>query len=212
MGLSKRISEMLIQALGQLIKEQGGSPTVFSIVRFGNVLGSSGSVVPIFREQIRTGGPITLTHPEVTRFFMTISEAVQLVIQSSAMASGGEIFLLDMGASVRIQDLARKMVYLSGLMIRDEINPSGDIEIKITGLRPGEKLYEELLIDAKSLPTSHPRILSAFENFMHWSLFEGQLNKLIAALESSDLTSLLGTAKELVPEYVPSSNFMTEID
>ena len=203
MGMSKRISEMLIQSLSEYAKGNRNL-TIFSIVRFGNVLGSSGSVVPIFREQIKEGGPITLTHPDVTRFFMTIPEAVQLVIQSSAMASGGEIFLLDMGEPVRIEDLARKMVYLSGLRVRDTLNPEGDIEIKISGLRPGEKLYEELLIDAHALPTSHPRIMRAFENFIYWYDFEVQLNKMITALEMSDLNKLFKIIMELVPEYSPS--------
>lgn len=210
MGMSKRVSEMLIQSLSQHGKENDDH-TTFSIVRFGNVLGSSGSVVPIFRQQIKEGGPITLTHPDVTRFFMTIPEAVQLVIQSSAMASGGEIFLLDMGEPVRIGDLARKMVYLSGLTIRDALNPGGDIEINISGLRPGEKLYEELLIDSQSSPTSHPRIMRAFENFMHWSDFELQLNKIIAVLEISDLSGLFKIVIELVPEYSPSFKVVARV-
>ena len=142
MGASKRLAEMVLQALAAT---QSG--TKFSMVRFGNVLGSSGSVVPKFRQQIRDGGPITLTHPEITRYFMTIPEASQLVIQAGAMAKGGEVFVLDMGESVKIMDLARRMIELSGLTVKDEQNPDGDIEIEITGLRPGEKLYEELLIN-----------------------------------------------------------------
>jgi len=138
-------------------------------VRFGNVLGSSGSVVPLFREQIRKGGPITLTHQDINRFFMTIPEAAQLVIQAGAMATGGDVFVLDMGQPVRIYDLARRMVELSGLTLRDEAHPHGDIAIEITGLRPGEKLYEELLIGDNPEPTDHPRIMKAHEDFMPWS-------------------------------------------
>ncbi|MGO8077375.1 polysaccharide biosynthesis protein, partial [Rhizobium leguminosarum] len=145
MGASKRLAEMVLQALAAE-SATDGMRTNFSMVRFGNVLGSSGSVVPLFRQQIKEGGPVTLTHPDITRYFMTISEASQLVIQAGAMAEGGDVFLLDMGEPIRIADLARKMVELSGLAVRDENNPEGDIELSVTGLRPGEKLYEELLI------------------------------------------------------------------
>jgi FlaA1/EpsC-like NDP-sugar epimerase len=161
MGASKRLAEMALQALAA-----STSGNRFSIVRFGNVLGSSGSVVPKFRQQIRDGGPITLTHPEINRYFMTIPEASQLVIQAGAMAKGDDVFVLDMGQSVKIIDLARRMIELSGLNVKDELNPDGDIEIEITGLRPGEKLYEELLIGDNPKPTSHPRIMKAHEEFI----------------------------------------------
>lgn len=155
MGASKRIAELILQSMNKLASEDEG-PTKFSMVRFGNVLDSSGSVTQLFRAQIKSGGPITLTHPEVTRYFMTIPEAAQLVIQSGAMANGGDVFVLDMGEPVRINDLAHKMIYLSGLMVKDEKNLHGDIEIRITGLRQGEKLYEELLIGNNPQPTIHP--------------------------------------------------------
>jgi FlaA1/EpsC-like NDP-sugar epimerase len=158
MGASKRLAEMSLQAL---VAEFPG--TRFSMVRFGNVLGSSGSVVPRFRQQIRDGGPITLTHPDVTRYFMTIPEAAQLVIQAGAMAKSGDLFLLDMGQPVKILDLARRMIELSGLSVRDESNPDGDIAIEISGMRPGEKLYEELLIGDHPQATSHPRIQTRHE-------------------------------------------------
>jgi len=136
------------------------------MVRFGNVLSSSGSAVPLFIKQISSGGPVTLTHPKITRYFMTIKEAAQLVIQSSAMAKGGEVFLLDMGKSICIRDIVIKLIKLSGMQLKDSLNPNGDIEIKITGLRPGEKLYEELLIDAKARKTAHPLIFRANEKFI----------------------------------------------
>lgn len=164
MGASKRLAEMVLQAM-DAGRKPGVASTNFSMVRFGNVLGSSGSVVPLFRQQIRDGGPITLTHPDITRYFMTIPEASQLVIQAGAMSGGGDVFLLDMGEPVRIADLARRMVELSGLTVRDEDEPDGDIELEITGLRPGEKLFEELLIGDNPQPTSHPRIMQAKEDF-----------------------------------------------
>ena len=173
MGATKRVSELVVQALAE---EHPGS--VFSMVRFGNVLGSSGSVVPLFRKQIENGGPITLTHPDVTRFFMTISEAVQLVIQAGAMARGGEGFVLDMGEPVKILDLATKMVRLSGLAVRDSANPQGDIAIAVTGLRPGEKLYEELLIGEDASGTEHPRIMRAQEKKADWKRLEAELELL----------------------------------
>ena len=161
MGASKRLAEMVLQAIAST-----NPGTKFSMVRFGNVLGSSGSVVPKFRQQIRDGGPITLTHPDITRYFMTIPEASQLVIQAGAMAKGGDVFVLDMGQSVKIMDLARRMIELSGLKVKDEQNSDGDIAIEITGLRPGEKLYEELLIGDNPSPTSHPQIMKAQEEFI----------------------------------------------
>ncbi len=158
MGATKRLAELILQGLAE-----AGGATRLCMVRFGNVLDSSGSVVPLFREQIRKGGPVTVTHPEVERYFMTIPEAAQLVIQASAMAQGGDVFLLDMGEPVRILDLARRMIRLSGLEVRDEDHPEGDIEIRFTGLRSGEKLREELLIGSDDLPTEHPMIRRARE-------------------------------------------------
>ncbi len=203
MGASKRLAEMVLQALVAI------SPgTRFSMVRFGNVLGSSGSVVPKFRQQIRDGGPITLTHPEITRYFMTIPEAAQLVIQAGAMAKGGDVFVLDMGQSVRIMDLARRMVELSGLTIRDEENPDGDIEIEITGLRPGEKLYEELLIGDNPKPTSHAQIMKAHESFLLWPLLEDRLNALRIALDLNDVRVLRTMLEDLVSGYTPDSQIV----
>ncbi|MBY3237336.1 polysaccharide biosynthesis protein, partial [Rhizobium laguerreae] len=175
MGASKRLAEMVLQALAAE-SATDRMRTNFSMVRFGNVLGSSGSVVPLFRQQIKEGGPVTLTHPDITRYFMTISEASQLVIQAGAMAEGGDVFLLDMGEPVRIADLARKMVELSGLAVRDEDNPEGDIELSVTGLRPGEKLFEELLIGDNPETTEHPRIMKAREDFLSWPELSRRLN------------------------------------
>jgi FlaA1/EpsC-like NDP-sugar epimerase len=200
MGASKRIAELVLQAMADLaIKDN--HPINFSMVRFGNVLGSSGSVAPLFSAQIAAGGPITLTHPEVTRYFMTIPEAAQLVVQASAMADGGDVFVLDMGEPVRIYDLATKMVYLSGLLVKDEARPHGDIEIKVTGLRPGEKLYEELLIGDNPQPTAHPKIMKAHEVFLSWGDLEGELEKLNLALDSSDARLIKEMLKKLVPGY-----------
>ncbi|MBB2838191.1 UNVERIFIED_ORG: FlaA1/EpsC-like NDP-sugar epimerase [Rhizobium etli] len=200
MGASKRLAEMVLQALA-------AEPAVdrvrtnFSMVRFGNVLGSSGSVVPLFRQQIKDGGPVTLTHPKITRYFMTISEASQLVIQAGAMAEGGDVFLLDMGEPVRIADLARKMVELSGLTVRDEDNPEGDIELSVTGLRPGEKLYEELLIGDNPETTEHPRIMKAREDFLFWPELSKKLSLLNAALDRNDMVAARATLAELVSGY-----------
>jgi len=203
MGASKRLAEMVLQAMA----EQAHS-TKFTMVRFGNVLGSSGSVVPKFRQQIRDGGPITLTHPDITRYFMTIPEAAELVIQAGAMAQGGDVFVLDMGRSVKIMNLARRMIELSGLEIRDSENPDGDIEIEVTGLRPGEKLYEELLIGANPEATSHPRIMKAHEAFLSWpSLSEG-LEELRQALETSNVESLRRQLQLLVSGYEPSGDIV----
>ncbi|HVC49652.1 MAG TPA: nucleoside-diphosphate sugar epimerase/dehydratase [Burkholderiales bacterium] len=176
MGASKRMAELVLQALATR-----GSPTRFCMVRFGNVLGSSGSVVPLFSEQIRRGGPITLTHPDITRYFMTIPEAAQLVLQAGAMGEGGEVFVLDMGEPVKIMDLARRMVHLSGLEIKDEDHPDGDIAIQVTGLRPGEKLYEELLIGEEVAKTGHPLIMKAFEEVIP----EARMNRVIHELEQA---------------------------
>lgn len=203
MGASKRLAEMALQALAE-----NASSTKFSMVRFGNVLGSSGSVVPKFRQQIRDGGPITLTHPEITRYFMTIPEASQLVIQAGAMAQGGDVFVLDMGESVKIIDLASRMIELSGLTVKDAENPEGDIEIQITGLRPGEKLYEELLIGDNPKPTMHPRIMKAHEEFIPWAVFEGKLQELEMALNVNDVGLIRRMMQELVTGYVPSDEIV----
>jgi FlaA1/EpsC-like NDP-sugar epimerase len=171
------------------------------MVRFGNVLGSSGSVVPLFRKQIADGGPITLTHPEIIRYFMTIPEAAQLVLQAAALAEGGDLFLLDMGEPVRILDLARQMVRLSGLRVRDAHTPDGDIEIRCTGLRPGEKLYEELLIEASSEATAHPLIYRAREASLPFEKLWPQLDALEAAIARQDATAALALLAQLVPEW-----------
>jgi FlaA1/EpsC-like NDP-sugar epimerase len=202
MGASKRLAEMVLQALAAMAMAHDWK-TRFSMVRFGNVLGSSGSVVPLFRKQIKDGGPITLTHTEVTRYFMTIPEAAQLVIQAGAMANGGDVFVLDMGEPVRIVDLARRMVELSGLSVRDELNGNGDIEIHVTGLRPGEKLYEELLIGDNPLPTQHERIMTAHENFLPWPELRLRLETLTAALNINDVPAIRSILKELVSGYRP---------
>jgi FlaA1/EpsC-like NDP-sugar epimerase len=202
MGASKRLAEMALQALAEDTKY---AVTKFSMVRFGNVLDSSGSVVPKFRQQIRNGESITLTHPEVTRYFMTIPEAAQLVIQAGAMAKGGDVFVLDMGQPVKIMDLAQRMIELSGLVVRDEQNPDGDIEIEITGLRPGEKLYEELLIGGSPQSTLHPRIMRAQEEFIPWSEFEHKLKSLEIALNVNDVGVLRLMLQQLVTGYIPSN-------
>ncbi len=196
MGLSKRIAELIVQN-----KSYQTKTTCFSMVRFGNVLGSSGSVVPLFKKQISSGGPITLTHPEVVRYFMSISEASQLVIQAAQLAKGGEVFLLDMGDPLLIKDLAYQMVRLSGLTVRDNKNPEGDIEIKTIGLRPGEKLYEELLIDSTSMPTNHPLIYKAVEKKINGEFLEITLDEMINFLRDKELVKSLKLAKKLVPEW-----------
>jgi FlaA1/EpsC-like NDP-sugar epimerase len=205
MGTSKRLAEMVLQALSIESSVQGWS-TRFAMVRFGNVLGSSGSVVPLFRKQIKENLPITLTHPNITRYFMTIPEAAQLVIQAGAMSSGGDVFVLDMGEPVRIMDLARRMVELSGLTVNDENNPDGDIPIKITGLRPGEKLYEELLIGDNPMPTQHPRIMKAHEEFVPWTKLQAQLAMLTQCLAANDILTLRKLLLELVPGFQPDSD------
>ncbi|PDS65896.1 MULTISPECIES: polysaccharide biosynthesis protein [Rhizobium] len=200
MGASKRLAEMVLQALAAE-STTDRLQTNFSMVRFGNVLGSSGSVVPLFRQQIKEGGPVTLTHPDITRYFMTISEASQLVIQAGAMAEGGDVFLLDMGEPVRIADLARKMVELSGLTVRDEDNAEGDIELSVTGLRPGEKLYEELLIGDNPETTEHPRIMKAREDFLFWPELSKKLTSLNVVLDRNDMTAARSMLAELVSGY-----------
>jgi FlaA1/EpsC-like NDP-sugar epimerase len=202
MGASKRLAEMVLQALAEKAKQQG-LRIQLSMVRFGNVLGSSGSVVPLFRRQIQQGGPITLTDARITRYFMTIPEAAQLVIQAGAMAQGGDVFVLDMGESVKIIDLARKMIELSGLTVQDADHPEGDIAIEVTGLRPGEKLYEELLIGDNPMPTQHPRIMKAHEDFLPWSALYEQLQELMLAVDANDVSKIRQLIKRLVPGYQP---------
>lgn len=202
MGASKRLSEMVLQALAQ--HHSLKACTTFTMVRFGNVLGSSGSVVPLFRGQIKSGGPITLTHADITRYFMTIPEAAQLVIQAGAMGTGGDVFVLDMGHPVRIFDLAKRMVELSGLILRDEMYPDGDIEIAITGLRPGEKLFEELLIGDNPQPTQHTRIMKANEEFMPWHELQLQLDQIYMAIQTNDVRKIRCFLQSLVPGYQPS--------
>ena len=202
MGTSKRVAEMVLQAYAARMAAENGR-TRFSMVRFGNVLGSSGSVVPLFRKQIKEGGPITLTHADITRYFMTIPEAAQLVIQAGAMANGGDVFVLDMGEPVKIIDLAKRMIELSGLSLQDEANPSGDIAIKTTGLRPGEKLYEELLIGDNPSPTRHSRIMTAQEEYWPWALLEAKLAQLDDALRSNDVPLIRMLLKSLVSGYQP---------
>jgi FlaA1/EpsC-like NDP-sugar epimerase len=203
MGASKRLAEMVLQALAAEV-----SDTRFSMVRFGNVLGSSGSVVPLFRQQIKDGGPITLTHTEITRYFMTIPEAAQLVIQAGAMARGGDVFVLDMGEPVKILDLARRMVELSGLRLDEDEEAEGDIAITLTGLRPGEKLYEELLIGDNPQRTRHPRIMKAHEEFLPWATLENRLQALRRALEHNELQAVRDLLKQLVSGYAAEGDIV----
>ncbi|HNJ81987.1 MAG TPA: nucleoside-diphosphate sugar epimerase/dehydratase [Piscinibacter sp.] len=207
MGASKRIAELVMQAAAL----RSGTRTVFSMVRFGNVLGSSGSVVPLFRRQIRNGGPITITHPDIIRYFMLIPEAAQLVIQAGAMARGGEVFVLDMGEPVRIADLARSMVRLSGLTEKTAEHPRGDIEIKAVGLRPGEKLFEELLIGDDVQPSTHPRIMSARERHVEAALLDKMLLALRQACDADDADAMLRQLRNLVPEYRPAEEVNAEV-
>jgi FlaA1/EpsC-like NDP-sugar epimerase len=196
MGATKRLAELVLQAL-----QERTSTTRFCMVRFGNVLASSGSVVPLFREQIRRGGPVTVTHPDVIRYFMTIPEAAQLVIQAGSMAKGGDVFVLDMGRPVRIDDLARRMISLMGLTVRDAANPDGDIEIEYTGLRTAEKLFEELLIGTNVTGTDHPMIMRAIEHSLPWQRMQQLLNDLLIALASFDCRRSLSLLSESVAEY-----------
>jgi FlaA1/EpsC-like NDP-sugar epimerase len=190
MGASKRLAELVLQGLAQR-----QSDTIFSMVRFGNVLGSSGSVVPLFRDQIRDGGPVTVTHPDIIRYFMTIPEASQLVLQAGSMGQGGEVFVLDMGEPVKIADLARKMIHLMGLVEKTDERPDGDIEIVFSGLRPGEKLYEELLIGDNPQGTAHPRIMMAREVSMAWYDVEQTLNRLMRASHEFDCGEIIKILK-----------------
>lgn len=199
MGASKRVCELILQGLSATSEK-----TRFASVRFGNVLGSSGSVVPHFLAQIRRGGPVTLTHRDITRFFMTIPEAAQLVIQAGGMAEGGEVYLLDMGQPVRIYDLAETMIRLSGLEVKNADNPDGDIEILEVGLRPGEKLYEELLIDCDSERTNHPRIMRGRERMIPMSELRRMIGSMEEAFIGGDRDGALGALAALVPEYQPT--------
>jgi FlaA1/EpsC-like NDP-sugar epimerase len=198
MGSTKRLAELTLQAFA---RQQG--KTRFCMVRFGNVLGSSGSVVPLFRKQIMEGGPITITHPEITRYFMTISEAAQLVLQAGAMADGGDVFVLDMGNPVKIMDLALRMVHLSGLEVISEFTPDGTIEIQHVGLRPGEKLYEELLIGDNVIGTEHPLIMRAREVEISWAELHDLLDKLDSACNRFAYEEVRELLLRAVAEYSP---------
>ena len=201
MGASKRVAELVLQALAKQPHN-----TCFTMVRFGNVLDSSGSVIPLFKKQIKSGGPITVTDFNVVRYFMTIPEAVELVIQAGAMAKGGEVFVLDMGEPIRIDDLAKKMIRLSGLQVLDENNPKGDIEIQYTGLRPGEKLYEELLIDGDFVSTENKLIMCAKETMISWDKLEPMLAQIKEAARNADTENIYKLLSQIVPEFNPNSN------
>ena len=213
MGSTKRLAEMVLQALSQEAfsglfsdpesNEQFANNTRFTMVRFGNVLGSSGSVIPLFREQIKNGGPVTVTHPKMTRYFMTIPEASQLVIQAGAMGQGGDVFVLDMGEPVKIVELAEKMIRLTGLTVRSEANPSGEIAIEFSGLRPGEKLYEELLIGDNVTPTQHPMIMRANEAFLPAAEMDAVLRELLEAAKSNDCVQIRKLLRQTVDGYTP---------
>jgi len=198
MGASKRLAELVLQAL-----DKKSSKTKFSMVRFGNVLGSSGSVIPLFKKQIKQGGPVTVTDPKVIRYFMTIPEAAQLVIQAGAMMKGGDVFVLDMGEPVNILELARKMIHLSGMEVQDDSHPNGDIPIKYTGLRPGEKLYEELLIGDNVSLTKHPKIMRAIEDVIPWSILEPILMQLEDAVEKSEFEEVRAILLNSVVGFKP---------
>ncbi len=217
MGSTKRLAEMVLQALSREVAPvlfRGSSnvsqvnKTRFTMVRFGNVLGSSGSVIPLFHKQIKSGGPLTVTHPNITRYFMTIPEAAQLVIQAGSMGQGGDVFVLDMGAPVKIIELAERMINLSGLSIRSERNPQGDIAIEFTGLRPGEKLYEELLIGDNVVPTRHPMIMSAHEEFLPWETLKDKLEALLDAVTHDDYLRVRQVLTDLVVGYTPEGEIV----
>ena len=182
--------------------------TRFTMVRFGNVLGSSGSVIPLFHRQIKAGGPLTVTHPKITRYFMTIPEAAQLVIQAGSMGQGGDVFVLDMGEPVKIVELAEKMIHLSGLSVRTDKNPLGDIAIEFTGLRPGEKLYEELLIGNNVVATQHPMIMSANEDHLAWDVLKSKLSELLGAVSEDDYTRVRQILRETVSGYSPDGEIV----
>jgi len=200
MGASKRLAELILQALAE-----DPHNTTFTMVRFGNVLDSSGSVVRLFRKQIKAGGPVTVTHPEVIRYFMSIPEAAQLVIQAGAMAEGGEVFVLEMGTPVKIDDLARTMIRLSGLEVQDETHPDGDVEIRYVGLRPGEKLYEELLIGEDTTGTDHPRIFKTSEPILAYEKLIAALDRFEKAIANNDLTEVQAMLHATVEGYAPGS-------
>ena len=217
MGSTKRLAELTLQALSHelapvLFGDKSNTSTVnktrFTMVRFGNVLGSSGSVIPLFHKQIKSGGPLTVTHPKITRYFMTIPEAAQLVIQAGSMGRGGDVFVLDMGEPVKIVELAEKMVHLSGLSVRSDKNPHGDIAIEFTGLRPGEKLYEELLIGDNVVATRHPMIMSANEDHLSWSVLKGKLTELLAALDQDDYPRVRQLLRDTVSGYSPDGEIV----
>ena len=217
MGSTKRLAEMVLQALSResapvLFGDKEGlhqvNKTRFTMVRFGNVLGSSGSVIPLFHEQIRRGGPVTVTHPNITRYFMTIPEAAQLVIQAGAMGQGGDVFVLDMGQPVKIAELAEKMIHLSGLSVCSEKNPYGDIAIEFSGLRPGEKLYEELLIGDDVIATEHPMIMRANEDHLSWDDFKAVLSELLQAVEQDDYGCVRKLLRQTVSGYAPEGEIV----
>ncbi|NOR71358.1 MAG: NAD-dependent epimerase/dehydratase family protein, partial [Methylomarinum sp.] len=199
MGATKRFAELVLQGLSL----NSGHNTRFTMVRFGNVLGSSGSVIPLFREQIARGGPVTVTDARIIRYFMTIPEAAQLVIQAGAMGQGGDVFVLDMGEPIRIVDLAKRMIHLSGLEIKDENHPDGEIEINFTGLRPGEKLYEELLIGDNISETVHCRIMRAEEEVIAWDVLDKRLQQLKLTIENDAFEGMRDILKESVSGFVP---------
>ncbi|MFJ4343866.1 polysaccharide biosynthesis protein [Pseudomonas sp. NPDC089401] len=217
MGSTKRLSELILQALsreaapvmyGDSSKVRRVNKTRFTMVRFGNVLGSSGSVIPLFHQQIKSGGPLTVTHPKITRYFMTIPEAAQLVVQAGAMGQGGDVFVLDMGEPVKIVELAEKMIHLSGLSVRSAGNPQGDIAIEFSGLRPGEKLYEELLIGDDVAPTVHPMIMCANEDYLAWDLLRERLGALLKAVAEDDFSRVRQLLRELVNGYSPEGDIV----
>ncbi|WP_313472154.1 polysaccharide biosynthesis protein [Stutzerimonas nitrititolerans] len=217
MGSTKRVAEMILQALSRetapvLFGADDAvhhvNKTRFTMVRFGNVLGSSGSVIPRFYQQIRNGGPVTVTHPKITRYFMTIPEAAQLVIQAGSMGQGGDVFVLDMGQPVKIAELAEKLIHLSGLSVRSEKSPHGDIAIEFTGLRPGEKLYEELLIGDNVSATEHPMIMRADEEYFTWDVLKGLLARLLKAVEDDDYPQVRVLLREAVSGYVPEGEIV----
>lgn len=217
MGSTKRLAELTLQALSKelapvLFGDKSNirrvNKTRFTMVRFGNVLGSSGSVIPLFHKQIKSGGPLTVTHPKITRYFMTIPEAAQLVIQAGSMGQGGDVFVLDMGEPVKIVELAEKMINLSGLSVRSEKNPHGDIAIEFTGLRPGEKLYEELLIGDNVVATQHPMIMSANEDHLSWDVLKGKLAELLTAVDEDDYTRVRQLLRDTVSGYSPDGEIV----
>ncbi|MEX5581507.1 polysaccharide biosynthesis protein [Pseudomonas lurida] len=217
MGSTKRLAELTLQALSRelapvLFGDKSNisrvNKTRFTMVRFGNVLGSSGSVIPLFHKQIKSGGPLTVTHPKITRYFMTIPEAAQLVIQAGSMGLGGDVFVLDMGEPVKIVELAEKMIHLSGLSVRSEKNPHGDIAIEFSGLRPGEKLYEELLIGDNVVATRHPMIMSANEDHLAWDVLKGKLTELLAAVDQDDYTRVRQLLRDTVSGYAPDGEIV----